>query len=183
MSVTFTLNAQKAIEAIVYLANKKPGMTQYFFMKMMFYADKFHINKYGMPIIGDEYIKMENGPVPSFVLDAIHLDGSKLTHNVYEEIMNSLSFKQSGKKIYTTAKREANMDYFSKTDIECLDRAFNFCKDKNFTELKSLTHREQSWKKAIDNKQMDYLLFVDENNPNKDAIVADLSDNFGSLVL
>ena len=183
MAITFTLNAKKAIEAIIYLANKKPEMTQYFFMKMMFYADKFHINKYGTPIIGDKYIKMSNGPVPSFVLDAIHMDGSKLTHDDYEEIKNSLCFKKSGNKIYTTAKRKAKMDYFSETDIECLDKAFDFCKDKNFTELKNITHKEPSWEQALDNRLMDYALFVDDKNPNKQDIIADLSDNFGSLVL
>lgn len=183
MAITFNLNAKKAIEAIVYLANKKPSMTQYFFMKMIFYADKFHINKYGTPVIGDRYIKMANGPVPSFVLDAIHKDGSKLTHDDYEEIEKSLSFRKWGRKIYTTAKRKADMDYFSDTDIECLDAAFDFCKDKNFDELKNITHDEPSWKNAIDNRQMDYALFIDENNPDKKAIIADLSDNFGSLVL
>lgn len=183
MAITFNLNDKKAIEAIVYLANKKPAMTQYFFMKMMFYADKFHINKYGTPVIGDKYIKMANGPVPSFILDAIHMDGSKLTHDDYEEIEKSLSFKTWGKKIYTTAKREADMGYFSDTDIECLDAAFDFCKNKTFGELKDLTHDEPSWKNAVDNRQMDYALFVDEDNPDKQAIIADLSDNFGSLVL
>ena len=183
MTIKFILNTQKAIEAVVYLANKKPEMTQYFFMKMMFYADKLHINRYGTPIIGDEYIKMDNGPVPSFILDAIHLNGSKLTHNDYEKIINSLSFKKCGKKIYTTAKREADMNYFSETDIECLDSAFKSCENKSFNELKNLTHEELSWKNADKDKTMDYALFVDSDNPNKDAIIADLSDDFGSLVL
>lgn len=183
MAITFNLNAKKAIEAIVYLANKKPAMTQYFFMKMMFYADKFHINKYGTPVIGDKYIKMANGPVPSFILDAIHRDCSKLTPEDYKEIEKSLSFTTSGNKISTVAKRQANMDYFSDTDIECLDAAFDFCEGKTFTELKNITHDEPSWKNAVDNRPMDYALFVDENNPDKQAIIADLSDNFGSLVL
>ena len=115
MATTFVLNAQKAIEAIVYLATKKPNMTQYYFMKMMFYADKYHLNMYGMPVIGDKYIKMANGPVPSFVLDAIHLDDSKLTPEICREIEESLSFKQYGRRIFTSAKRAPNMDSCSST--------------------------------------------------------------------
>ena len=183
MASLFTLNALKAIEAIVYLANKKPNMTQYYFMKMMFYADKFHIIKYGMPIIGDRYIKMPNGPVPSFVLDAIHKDGSKLTHEAFQIIEDALDFTKNGNKICTTAKREPKMEYFSDTDIECLDLAFEFCKDKSFATLKNLTHEEPSWVNARDNREMDYKLFVDNNNPGKDAIIADMSDSFGALVL
>lgn len=181
--MSITLNSRKAIEAIVYLANKKPGMTQYFFMKMMFYADKFHINKYGIPIIGDRYIKMNNGPVPSFVLDAIKLDGSRLMHNDYEQIKEALSFEKEGKYIYTTAKRNADMDYFSETNVECLDEAFKFCENKSFDELRDITHKELSWQKAENNKQMDYTLFVDSDNPDREAIIEDLSDDFGSLVL
>lgn len=183
MAVQFNLNSQKALEAIVYLANKKPDMTQYYFMKMMFYADKFHLNEFGLPIIGDKYIKMKDGPVPSFVLDAIHLDGSKLMHDDYERINESLSFRKSRQLIYTTAKRKADLNLLSKTNIKCLDRAFTFCKDKDFSKLRSLTHKEPAWEEAKMNRDMDYFLFIDKRNPNREALKADLSDDFGTLVL
>ena len=174
---------QKALEAIVYLANKKPDMTQYFFMKMMFYADKFHLNEYGIPIIGDKYIKMEMGPVPSFVLNALHLDGERLTHDMYERIDQALLFRKHYTKIFTTAKRPANKILLSATNINCLDRAFDFCKDKDIDKLKDLTHKEPAWKEAEKNREMDYTLFIDKRNPNYKALKADLSDDFGTLVL
>lgn len=183
MSIKFNVNAYKAVEVIVYLANKKPDMTQYYFMKMVFYADKYHINKYGIPITGDNYIKMSNGPVPSFILDAIHLNGSRLTHDIYKAIQESLEFHKRGKLIYTSPKRKADMNFLSKSNIECLDAAFNYCKDKTFKELKDLTHEETSWKEAATNQIMDFSLFVEKNNPDHDAIIADMTDTFGMLVL
>ncbi|MDR0319391.1 MAG: SocA family protein [Rickettsiales bacterium] len=183
MSIRFNTNTRKALEAIIYLANKKADMTQYYFMKMIFFAEKYHINKYGIPIIGDRYIKMDNGPVPSFVLDAIRLDGAKLTHDIYEEINKSLDFRKDSKKIHTSAKRKPDLSFLSSTNLECLDKAFNLCKAKSFDELKNLTHEETAWKKAVRNRDMDYALFVDDNHPDKEIIVADLSDNFGTLVL
>src|SRR5690606_40518414 len=35
-------------------------------MKLMYFADRDHLVKYGFPITGDMYIKLPYGPVPSF---------------------------------------------------------------------------------------------------------------------
>jgi uncharacterized phage-associated protein len=181
--INFNLNQKKAIEAIVYLASKKPGMTQYYFMKMMFFADKLHLNKYARPIIGDRYIKMEFGPVPSFVLDVIHKNGDRLTHDVYMKVTDSLKFEPDGARIKTYPMRKPNLDYLSESDIECLDAAFDKCKDMKFAQLVKETHDEPAWKEAKDNCLMDYSLFLDKDNPDREFIIEDLSDWSETLVL
>ena len=65
--VRYEISYDKAIEVLVWLANTKPGIDIYHVCKVLFYADKSHINKYLRPIIGDYYIKMDYGPVPSGV--------------------------------------------------------------------------------------------------------------------
>lgn len=44
-------------------------------MQILFAADKYHLNKYGRPVIGDYYVKREYGIVPANVenmIDAIN---------------------------------------------------------------------------------------------------------------
>lgn len=68
---SYKISYNKAIEAIVWLSNKQPGIDIYHVVKIIFFADKLHLNKYARPLIGDTYIKMQYGPVPSAIKDLI----------------------------------------------------------------------------------------------------------------
>ena len=41
-------------------------------VKLLYLADKYHLLKYGRPIINDTYVHLDNGPVPSKALDIIN---------------------------------------------------------------------------------------------------------------
>ena len=57
------------IEGILYIAERleEPGFHNTF--KMMYFADKHHLEKYGRLIFHDSYIAMKDGPVPSEAYD------------------------------------------------------------------------------------------------------------------
>jgi uncharacterized phage-associated protein len=56
---------EKAIEAIVYLANRLDKPTKLKIFKLLYFADKLHMSRYGRFIVGDYYVAMKHGPVPS----------------------------------------------------------------------------------------------------------------------
>lgn len=179
MAISFKVNQDKTLEAIVYLASKAPGIDIYHTVKTMFYADKKHLNKYARPILGDLYIKMENGPVPSLVKDIVDCNRF-LPLSMQEKIKEAIETKGRNKNI--TAKRNPDFAEFSETDIECLDDALAYCKDKTFDELKDLTHTERAWIDACMNGSMDYELMLDDDNPHKEEIIADLKEDGQWLV-
>ena len=168
MSITFKVNQNKALEAVVYIATQNPGIDIYHTVKTIFYADKKHLNTYGRPILGDLYIKMENGSVPSLIKNIIDQDPF-LSVDFLTKIKNSLEIKGRYKNI--TAKREPDYNVFSKSDIECIDYSLAFCKDKSFDQLKNMTHKEQAWIKASMNGGMDYQDMI--TNPE---VLEDLSE-------
>lgn len=178
--ICFKVNQEKTLEAVVYVASKVPGIDIYHTVKTMFYADKKHLNMYARPVLGDLYIKMDNGPVPSLVRDIIN-NNSFLQSELRAKIRNAFETRGHNKNI--TVKRNADLSYFSESDLECLDEAIDFCKDKSFGELKDLTHAEEAWIKAGLNGNMDYELLIDRENPHRDDIIADLEENSYSMVL
>ncbi|MDR1391269.1 MAG: SocA family protein [Holosporales bacterium] len=180
--VTFNINPEKAVETIVYLANKKPNIDHYHVVKTIFYADKTHLNRYGRPVLGDKYIKMQAGPVPSLVLDIINLNDHALDPKLVERALDSFIITQDNKKKLISPKREGILDKFSESDLECLDEAFDFCKEKSFKELLNVSHKEKAWKEAENNGEMDYFLMLDDENPLKDGIAEDLLEMPQSLV-
>ena len=67
--IKFNFNRQKAVEAILYFVNarKEKTLTVMHLLKFLYYADKYHLEKYYRPVLGDFYYAMENGPVASNV--------------------------------------------------------------------------------------------------------------------
>jgi uncharacterized phage-associated protein len=167
--ITYRLDYRKAIEAIVWLANKKPKIDIYHIAKILYYAEKEHLNRYARPIIGDTYIAMSYGQVPSGVRDLI-TKNSWLDPDYLDCFSRSLTVNK--KKL--VALRKPDLRYFSETDIECLEESLLKYGDMPFEELKNTSHDERTWLETEPNKPIDYLLMIDENNPNKEEITEDI---------
>ena len=171
MKISHRTNEEKALEALVYVASKWPGIIPFFLAKTFYFAEKDHINRYGRPIIADSYIAMEHGPVPSRIRD--YIEGSYLFFENAEDVPEAISVTRSGKYNEINALRHPRMEFFSKTDIECLDSAIAFCKGKSFPELKRITHSHKAYKESQPNSEIDYELFIDDDNPHRSAIIAE----------
>lgn len=166
----FKVSYSKTIESIVWLANQHPNIDIYHIVKVLFFADKEHLNKYGRPILGDTYVHMDNGPVPSAVRDIV-------TQNVFlspkhlQEIRDSLEIKSRDDYYKTSAKRPPNLDYFSKSDIECLVSSLKEHAHLSFDDLYKLTHSEKCYAQTNNKDEISYCLMIDNDNPNKESIL------------
>ena len=167
--IRFKVSYDKTIEVLVWLAKMKPGIDIYHIAKVVFYADKMHINKYARPVIGDTYIKMPYGPVPSGVSDLIKRD-PWLSPNQLKNIKDSLIIDDAD-NYRLKARREPDMAYFSKSDIECLTASSNKYGHLSFDELYELTHSEKCYYETDPNEKIDYALLINENNPLHNEIL------------
>lgn len=179
--IKYRLSYEKAIEALVWLAHEQPGMDVYHVAKILFYAEKLHINRHAKPIIGDTYICMDYGPVPSGVRDLI-------TQNPWLNPDHLMKFKDAilvGNEPNTniSTNRKPDMGYFSKTDIECLQEALSEYGPKSFGELKDLTHNEVCWLDTMQNQPIDYELMVDESNPHRNRIIEEMAETSAYVVV
>lgn len=168
-AIRFKISYAKAIEALVWLAEMKPGIDIYHVAKVLFYADKMHTNKYLRPILGDNYIRMDYGPVPSGVLDLIKKN-MWLSPNQKESIRASLDIGADD-NFALRALRKPNMDYFSKSDIECLNDSLHKYGDLPFDELYKLTHSERCYNETGQNEKIDYALLIDEDTPLRNEAI------------
>jgi uncharacterized phage-associated protein len=128
-----------AIEAILYIANRIERGDIHKICKILYYADQQHLSKYGRSITGDTYIAMNYGPVPSNVEDIFKAVRGDSVFSPYVENIKNDSFDFFNKFILRP-KREADLDYLSESDTECLDTAIAKCKDLSFQQLTELSH-------------------------------------------
>lgn len=175
--VKFVFNSAKAIEALAYIASRRAGLTALYVSKILFYAEKWHINRYGRPIIADTYIAMPRGPVPSTVKN--YLDHRWDWVDEPDGIDEAITMEQENHWALrlNPGRRRPNLELLSASDIECLNEAIAFCENKTADDLSNRTHLEKAWKNAPQNGPMNYLDFIDDDNPNKAEIVEMVKEN------
>lgn len=182
MNVKYRANPRKLLETLVWIARKHPESGYHFILKALFYADKYHLQRYGRPVTGDIYIKMPNGPVASLAYDMLKVSDF-LPESLAERVEAALSVERSGRIPTVTAKREPDLACFSGTDIDCLDEALVACQGKGFQGLCDSTHAEQAWIAAEMNGEMDFELFIDEDVPNREALIEYIREKATCLAL
>src|SRR5450759_1773696 len=62
-----TFDRDKALEVIIYVAKNLASPSLHSISKILYLADKRHLQHFGRLICGDRYVAMEYGPVPSAV--------------------------------------------------------------------------------------------------------------------
>jgi uncharacterized phage-associated protein len=163
------LNTKKTLEVLVYLSEKEHDLKR--IMKYLYFADKLHMERYGRFITGDYYVKMPEGPVPSGAYDvAKHLRGDD---QYFEDRIINLAPQESLIYQYPYSiipKREANLDYFSQSDIECLDQTILNLSGLSDKALIGLAHEEVAWLQAEENTKMDEVIII-KSLPNAAQIL------------
>ncbi|NJL06908.1 MAG: SocA family protein [Methylacidiphilales bacterium] len=158
----FLLDREKAVEALVYVASKWPGVGRFHAAKTLYFAELFHVRAYGRPIIGDRYIAMENGPVPSFAYDVLKGTVAPEVRPLTEGSLVPIT--RFHHPAYN-AGREPRLEYFSKSDLECLDKAIEYCSRRSFGVLSDETHHHKAWAEADFNGPMKWDDFLEGADP------------------
>lgn len=171
-----TSTCKKTTQAINYFARKKEGqINKMKAIKLIYLADRYHLRKYGRPIVGDTYWAMKLGPVGSYTLNVADLSEVNLDGDCLKYSREYLSHpKNDSKNQEILSRKEVEMGVFSQTDIEAFERIYQEFGDKDQFELaRVVTHRYPEWSKfkkdiesgKIRRAPMDYIDFF--KNPNE----------------
>lgn len=145
----YNVNSRKALETIVWFANRQNPIDFYHVLKILFYADKKHLNEHGRPILGDTYDALPHGPVARTVYallkrdDALEAQFLEDDRNPYEDEAFTVS-----NRYWISPLRSPDLTCFSDSDIDALEWAFNEYGGKTFAELEEETHKERAWRNA-----------------------------------
>jgi hypothetical protein len=178
-NIEFRVNKQKVIEALVYLASRRPRIDIFHVCKVFFYADLDHLRNYGRPILGDQYVAMDDGPVPSFVLNVAKRKIPYVGADWVEEFDSRLQVDESDGYVRLTACGDINEELFSRTDLECLDRAIERFADMPFSRLWKRVHDEPSYKAAYKpgtSTLMPVESLIPLDTPHRDEIIESLQE-------
>jgi hypothetical protein len=165
-------NVSKALEVILWIASRAPGMDVYHVVKASFFADKEHIAKYGRPICGDSYSAAPFGPLPQVIYNLLRHDPIEM---IALDTNGELPFTVD-KKHRVYADREANERRLSKTDIAALEHGVQRVAGMSFEEIYQETHADPAYINASGGLLMDYRDFIPDDDDDKAAKAEDIED-------
>ena len=121
----FDFDKEAVKAALHFLQQRIPGLTKHQAFKLLYFADVRHLERYGRPITGDQYVAMEYGPVPSKTYDLV----------------------KKGAKGKALPPIEGDLDELSDSDLEILEEIVEQYGKHGFRERTDLSH-DAAWKAA-----------------------------------
>lgn len=167
--------------AFLYILNKRESVSILHVSKILYFANKEHLAKYGRNIIDDVFYSFPKGPVPTNLYNAYRHKLGDFKPDFFDEIINKpiLDCFEVGEADYSfmlTAKETPDIDELSKSDILCLDANITKYIDMDFNKLSDESH-DEAWSSARKiNKNngvnpMDYLLIA-KSGGAKDGMIS-----------
>ncbi len=130
----------KNIQILNLLANKEGWSINYTkAIKLLFFADKLYLRNFWKTISGDNYSALKLGPVPSSTFNVIKSPEEYNEHEINQYI------KKDDYNI--TSITDVDMDFFSKKEIETLDKIYQYFWSMNYQQLIDETHKYVEWKR------------------------------------
>ena len=140
MNVQF--DKTKALNAVLYVANRVQRKDFHKIFKIIYFADRQHLNDWGKPITGDTYIAMEAGPVPSRMYDMLKIVRGDSYLPDTEGLGNYFKVENW---MYVTPLQDADLHKLSRNEQEALDNSIAEYASLSYDEIKEKSH-DVAWR-------------------------------------
>jgi uncharacterized phage-associated protein len=146
MDLVFRPSCDKAVQALNFFARKSGDnrVNKMKALKLVFFADRYHLRRYGRPIVGDRYVAMLNGPVPSLAKDLA--ESTEYLAVCDKEYADRFLSRTTG-NLTVISLAPVDEDVFSDSDLEALDFAWTVFGGFGEFELRDITHAYPEWSK------------------------------------
>lgn len=134
---------------VLYILCKTGGVDFYHVFKILYFAEMKHLAKWGSRIVPDEFCALKYGPVPTHLYDAV----KELEHprmGLSEELAKVAQFAGEDAPNVLLPKREVNINFLSKSEIDALNQSIREHESMSFGQLMKKSH-DAAWEEANSN--------------------------------
>ncbi len=171
---TKTFELDHGLELILYVANRVTDATFHSISKILYFADKLHLSRYGRLMSGDSYVAMKHGPVPSAIYDLLKFAGGKVDRFTPPEWAQAAAAAIEVPNAHSVRPRRCeDSSQISASEKSCLDQSIAENADLSFGQLTDKSH-DGAWNEAGDNDLID-LSSIARTLPNAVEVLAHLN--------
>ena len=149
--VPIRFESERALELVLYVANELRYPTLHSVSKVVYFADREHLSRYGSLLSGDNYVAMRHGPVPSAIYNLLKAAAGRqeplIPAEFYELVGQSLKVVNRSR---VQPLRQANLNLLSDSQRECLDVSIRANGKLSFKRLTEKSH-DAAWKSVDEN--------------------------------
>jgi hypothetical protein len=153
MTARFEFDPDKALSSTAYLA-ERTGETMYTILKMLYVADRCHLERYGRPITGDNFFALPEGACPSKIYDSMKSLRGEIQTNYMPASDRYLEVDRTTNDV--NVKDMPSLETLSASDIECLDETISILRRLGRYHMRDLAH-DDAWKNTAMNREMDFI--------------------------
>lgn len=163
----FPFSHRKTTQALNFFARASGGrISKLKALKLVFFADRYHLRKFGRPITNDEYLAMNFGPVASGAKDLAEF--SEFLSDEERDYAARYLHRDDRDPHAYGSHADLDASALSTSDVEALEFAWNaFGRVEKFR-LAEITHAYPEWKrheaaiasKVVSRAPMDYADFL-----------------------
>ncbi len=164
--IEFTFDFDKFLHLIAYLSRKVSDFDVLKAVKLLYFIDKHHLIRHGRLITGDSYYNLDYGPVPTRSYELLKglkndapVDINQLPDK--KRLIGHLEIDET--KTYPTyhAKKEPDMGFFSKTELESISSVINTHGQLSSVALMDKSHEDATHKQTGFRKEINFHLFFE----------------------
>lgn len=146
-----TLEQVKKIESVVlYVLRYFPEGVDYIkLFKIIYFAQKEYLATFGKVLCPDTFKARTYGPVPALsdkVIKLVELKDNADAYPDLREFCSSICVQDQ----LVFALAEPDMDYLSRKECACLDKWYNYCKNKDSKKDLSPESHDEAYEKAYE---------------------------------
>ena len=167
---------ERALELVLYVANRLRYPTFHSVSKVLYFADREHLSRYGSLLSGDSYVAMRHGPVPSAIYDLLKAAAGRqepLIAPQFYELVNQ-ALRVEGKH-QVRPLRPANPALLSESQRECLDASIKTNGRLSFERPTTVKSHDAAWKSVDENDLID-VRAIAKTLPNAKEVLAYLKE-------
>jgi uncharacterized phage-associated protein len=158
----FYKNINKLIDVLVIFAKNNQQLEKFRINKLLYFVDKFHLQKYGRDVMGDVYKKLPKGPIADNTTNLLKAFENNLKYNFInkdiEELIKYFVLKKIDNNYELILKKSSGLSFLSSSEKEIIEDVLQKFGKKSTQELIDITHKHKAWKlnklSKIINKEM-----------------------------
>ena len=163
--MSIDLDFCKRVQVVNFFAKNSPEKTidKIELLKVVFFADRYHLLKNGRTVTGDIYYAMKHGPVASDVKNICTLE--RMSDEQKDYICKYLRMDKNS--VHSIKEREYDASLFSVSDLEALNESLTLYRKlkKDKVDIAEYSHRFFNW----DDKYAPFLPLDEDNRIDMDV--------------
>lgn len=149
--------------------------------KILYFAQREHLVKYGRGVMGDTFHALRFGPVPSFIYKALQMAAGRMDMDPdFEVFLDGIKVNDDS---LVSSSVKPDMDELSLSDVACLDKYIKKYKDLDSYKLSHRSHYDKAWREAFsratDDPEKDIMTVLDIARAGnaKPGVIAYIKEN------